>query len=79
MMNFTTNCENTNISEEQKFPKIENCNSHMQFKNQIIILSKFLPIVLSKPAMSKSIFLFATNVANKYGHSPHFYGIAKKH
>ena len=28
--------------------------------------------------MSKSIFSFATNVANQYGHSPHLYGIAKK-
>ena len=29
-----------------------------------------------KAAMSKSISSFATNVANQYGHSPHFYGIA---
>ena len=34
-------------------------------------------LYVSRSAMSKGIFSFATNVANEYSHSPHFEDIAK--
>ena len=45
-----------------------------------MLIRHYMPIVLnllaSTAAMSKCIFLFATIVANEYGHSPHFKDIA---
>ena len=66
----------TDVHREQS--KIKNLKKMYQFKAYFFrsypnhYLAKLLMFLLFRSAMSNNTFAFATVVANKWGHSPHF-------